>query len=73
MDDTQESVLSTLDEIEESELERAAEFAYVDNIMTCSCIEECVCERGEETLVHDEVSLSCVRQRAILALASRRV
>ena len=59
MDDTQESVLSTLDEIEESELERAAELAYVDNITTCSCRGMCLQERGRNACPCRSVAQLC--------------
>ena len=59
MDDTQESVLSTLDEIEKSELERAAEFAYVDNITACSCRGMCLRERGRNACPCRSVTQLC--------------
>ena len=59
MNDTQESILSTLDEIEESELERAAEFAYVDNTMTCSCRGMCLQKRERNACPCRSVAQLC--------------
>jgi hypothetical protein len=57
MDDTQESV--TLDEIEERELEHAAQFAYIDNLRTCSCRGMCLRERGRNACPCQSVSQLC--------------
>lgn len=57
MDDTRDSI--TLDDIEESELEQAAQFPYVDNI-TCSCRGMCSRERGRNACPCWTISQSCL-------------
>lgn len=57
MDDTQESL--TLDDLEETELERAAQFPYVDNITTCSCRGMCLRERGRNACPCKTISQLC--------------
>lgn len=57
MDDTQESI--TLDDIEESELQQAAQVPYVDNITTCSCRGMCLRERGRNACPCRTISQSC--------------